>query len=144
MGFANREKRVWALKSRSLELGHHTVVMGVLNVTPDSFSDGGQFYDASRAVEHALQMLDEGAGIVDVGGESTHPGQYPELSPQMEMDRALPVIEGILESSANPILSIDPSHAEAAAAAVRAGAEIVNDVSGLLWDDAMAGVCAQL
>ena len=143
MSFAKRKKRVWTLKRRSLELGQHTVVMGVLNVTPDSFSDGGRFLGTSEAIEHALRMMEEGAGIIDIGGESTHPGQYPHLSPQEEMDRTLPVVEGILANS-NAILSIDTYHAETAAAAVKAGVEIVNDVSGFLWDEAMAETCEHL
>jgi dihydropteroate synthase len=144
MSFAKRDRRVWALKSRSIELGTHTVVMGVLNVTPDSFSDGGDFLETSRAVEHALEMLEEGAAIVDIGGESTHPGAYPELSAEAESERILPVIAGILAEHASAILSVDTYHAETARAAIEAGAEIVNDVSGFLWDEAMAETCAAL
>jgi len=117
--------------------------MGVLNVTPDSFSDGGMFFSAKAAVERALEMLEEGAAIVDIGGESTRPGAQP-VSAQEEMDRVLPVIEAVLGARAGSLISVDTYKAETARAAVRAGAEIVNDVSGLVWDAAMAAVCAEL
>ena len=117
--------------------------MGILNVTPDSFSDGGEWSDVGAATAHGLEMLDEGADIVDVGGESTRPGAVA-LSPAEEQARVLPVLRGILKVRPDAVLSIDTYHAETARAAVEAGAEIVNDVSGLLWDEAMAGVCAEL
>ena len=144
MSFTQRSARTWKLKSRSLALGQHTLVMGVLNVTPDSFSDGGQYFDKARAVGHALQMLEDGASIIDIGGESTHPGTPTELSPEEEMRRAIPVIEAVLSANTDAILSIDTYHASTAEAAVAAGAEIVNDVSGFLWDEAMAETCLRL
>ncbi|HVC89701.1 MAG TPA: dihydropteroate synthase [Acidobacteriaceae bacterium] len=134
----------WNLHSRQLSLGPRTMVVGVVNVTPDSFSDGGKFFSAARAVEHALRLLDEGADILDLGGESTRPGTRPPVSAQEELDRVLPVIEAILHERSGTILSIDTYKAETARAAVTAGAEIVNDVSGFLWDPGMAAICAEL
>ena len=135
---------VWKLRTRSLALGSATRVVGILNVTPDSFSDGGLFRSVDEAVEAALKMFDEGAAIVDVGGESTRPGASGTISMQQEIDRVLPVIEGIRRARPDALLSIDSYHAVTARAAIEAGAEIVNDVSGLLWDDAMAATCASL
>ncbi len=134
----------WQLRTRSLHLGARTFIVGVLNVTPDSFSDGGKFFPPAQAVEHALRLLDEGAEILDIGGESTRPGDRPPVSAQEEMDRVLPVIEAVLRERPQTILSIDTYKAQTAEAALHAGAEIVNDVSGLLWDAAMAETCAHL
>jgi dihydropteroate synthase len=134
----------WKLRTRSLALGTVTRVMGILNVTPDSFSDGGLLQSADQAVETALAMFAEGAAIVDVGGESTRPGAGGTISTQQEIDRVQPVIEGIHRAQPSALLSIDTYRSATAQAAVRAGAEIVNDVSGLLWDDAMAATCAGL
>lgn len=144
MPFARRTRFLWKLRSRSLGLGGRTVVMGILNVTPDSFSDGGRFGGVTEAVEAALAMFDEGADIVDVGGESTRPGASEGVSAAEEADRVLPVIEGILGHRADALLSIDTYKAVTARAAVDAGAELVNDVSGLLWDEGMAATCAAL
>lgn len=130
--------------TRQLELGARTLVMGVLNVTPDSFSDGGLYHDAQDAVGHGLRMLDEGADILDVGGESTRPGQQEVVSAAAEQERVLPVIAAILEARPEVVISIDTYKASTAAAAVGAGAEIVNDVSGFLWDGEMAAACAGL
>lgn len=118
--------------------------MGILNVTPDSFSDGGRFRDAADAIECGLTMFEAGAQIVDVGGESTRPGKLEPLSAAEEQDRVLPVIAGILKSRPGAVLSIDTYKAATALAAVNAGAEIVNDVSGLLWDPEMGRTCAKL
>jgi dihydropteroate synthase len=134
----------WALRTRSLALGERTLLVGVINVTPDSFSDGGKFLSATNAVDHALRLLDEGADILDIGGESTRPGTRAPISAQEELDRVLPVIESILQQRPETILSIDTYKAETARAAVGAGVEIVNDVSGFLWDPAMADACAEL
>ena len=120
------------------------MLIGVVNVTPDSFSDGGKFFSTAQAVEHAMQLLDEGADILDLGGESTRPGARPSVSAQEELDRVLPVIETIQQERPGTVLSIDTYKAETARAAVTAGAEIVNDVSGFLWDPAMAATCAEL
>jgi dihydropteroate synthase len=134
----------WKLRTCSLALGTATRVMGILNVTPDSFSDGGLLHSTGQAVETALAMFADGAAIVDVGGESTRPGAGGTISTQQEIDRALPVIEGIRRAKPDALLSIDTYRAATALAAITAGAEIVNDVSGLLWDEAMAGTCASL
>lgn len=132
----------WKLRTRSLALGSSTRVMGILNITPDSFSDGGRLQSVKEAVDAALAMFADGAAIVDIGGESTRPGAAGELSTQQEIDRVLPVIEGILQTQPGAILSIDTYRAATARAALQAGVEIVNDVSGFLWDDAMAATCA--
>ena len=120
------------------------MLMGVVNITPDSFSDGGKYFSRAQAAEHALRLLDEGADILDLGGESTRPGTHPQVSAQEEIDRVLPVIEAVLQARPGTILSIDTYKAETARAAVTAGAEIVNDVSGFLWDEEMAATCAEL
>ncbi|MGB6975711.1 MAG: dihydropteroate synthase [Terracidiphilus sp.] len=137
----------WRLRTRVLTLGRRTRVMGVVNVTPDSFSDGGAFPRAEDAVAHALRLLDEGADLVDVGAESTRPGSRagdnPAVSAEEEQARLLPVVEGILAARPDAILSVDTYKAATARAALAAGAEIVNDVSGFAWDAEMAAVCAQ-
>jgi dihydropteroate synthase len=117
-------------------------MMGILNVTPDSFSDGGAFATGSQAIEAALAMFDDGADIVDIGGESTRPGKREPLGVQQEMDRVLPVLEGIRSHRPEAILSIDTYKSATAKAVLEAGAEIINDVSGLQWDTSMAEVCA--
>jgi dihydropteroate synthase len=142
MPFAKRSCYDWKLRTQSLPLGKRTLVMGILNTTPDSFSDGGAFATHARAIEHALAMLEDGADIVDIGGESTRPGKRQPLGIQEEIDRVLPVLEGILRHRPESILSIDTYKSATAAAGLRAGAQIVNDVSGFSWDEAMARVCA--
>ncbi|HWB32320.1 MAG TPA: dihydropteroate synthase [Acidobacteriaceae bacterium] len=117
--------------------------MGILNVTPDSFSDGGRFFSAPEAVDRALEMLDEGADIIDIGGESTRPGSVA-ITASEEQERVLPVIRLVMAARPEAVLSIDTYHAETARAAVEAGAEIVNDVSGHLWDPGMGKACAEL
>lgn len=150
----------WNLGSRSLELGKHTLIMGIVNVTPDSFSDGGKFLDRDRAVEHAEKLLQEGADIIDVGGESTRPGARVEggkaeqgqsdfvakhsVSAQEELQRVIPVITELKKKNPNCVVSVDTYKAEVARAAVDAGAEIVNDVSGFHWDPQMAATVANL
>ena len=115
--------------------------MGILNVTPDSFSDGGDFLDPEKAVAQAAAMLDEGARIIDVGGESTRPGSEP-VSPEEELNRVLPVIEKILEDYPNTVISVDTYRAATARAALEAGAHIINDVTALRGDPEMAGTIA--
>lgn len=132
----------WKLRSRSLRLGERTLIMGVINVTPDSFSDGGEFLDCGLAGEHALELLEEGADILDVGGESTRPGKKDPVSAEEEKRRVLPVIEGILRQAPQAIVSIDTYKAETADAALAVGAEIVNDVSGFSWDEGMLALLA--
>ena len=115
-----------------------TLIMGILNVTPDSFSDGGMYYNATQAIEFALQMEEEGADIIDVGGESTRPGaKTVEL--QKECDRILPVIEGIRTKS-DILISIDTYKSEVARKSIAAGADMVNDISGMTFDPNMVDV----
>jgi dihydropteroate synthase len=141
----------WRLRSRTIELGQRTLVMGVVNITPDSFSDGGLFVDPEAAVTHALELLDEGAEILDLGAESTRPGSRvgsaaasaPAVSAEEEQARLLPVLEGILAARPEAIVSVDTYKATTARAALAAGAEIVNDVSGFQWDAEMAAICAE-
>jgi dihydropteroate synthase len=137
-----RPQFVWKLRSRSLKLGERTLIMGIVNVTPDSFSDGGEFLEPQRAVDHALAMRDEGADILDIGGESTRPGKRNEVPAEEEKQRVLHVIAGILREAPEAILSIDTYKAETAQAALAAGVEIVNDVSGFTWDVQMLPVLA--
>jgi dihydropteroate synthase len=142
MPFALRVRCDWKLRTRSLPLGERTLVMGVLNITPDSFSDGGLFASPAAAIEHALAMLEEGADIVDIGGESTRPGKREPVAAQEEIDRVVPVLEGVLRHRPGSVLSVDTYKSETAVAALQAGAEVINDVSGFLWDGAMAKVCS--
>jgi dihydropteroate synthase len=128
------------LPSRTLVLGEHTLVMGVLNVTPDSFSNRGKFLDPVAAIEHALAMEAAGADLLDVGGESTRPGSQ-EVQTSEELDRVLPVLEGLRGHLKIPI-SADTRRSTVAELAVRAGAEIINDVSGLKNDPRIAEVAA--
>jgi dihydropteroate synthase len=156
----------WNLGSRTLPLGKRTVIMGVVNVTPDSFSDGGLYLDRDRAVAQALKLLEEGADIIDVGGESTRPGASV-LSPEEsfssdagankdvprtktsvaeteELERVIPVIAELRKQRPEALISVDTYKAAVARAAVQAGAQIVNDVSGFRWDLAMAKTLAEL
>ena len=160
----------WNLGGRALELGKRTLIMGVVNVTPDSFSDGGQFLDRDQAIAHAERLLDEGADILDIGGESTRPGARvdagdrkpaetrlgetkkdagapsacPAVSAEEELKRVLPVIAELKKKHPTAVLSVDTYKASVARAAVGAGAEIVNDVSGFRWDAQMAKTIAEL
>lgn len=129
------------LPSRTLVLGERTLVMGVLNVTPDSFSDGGQFLDPASAIEHAIAMESAGADLLDVGGESTRPGSE-EVQASEELDRILPVLEGLRGRLKIPV-SVDTRRPAVAELALRAGAEIINDVSGLKNDPRIAEVAAR-
>lgn len=142
-----RPSYIWKLRSRSLELGPRTLVMGILNVTPDSFSDGGKFLSRDHAGGHALQMLENGADIVDLGGESTRPGARVGESgvpAEEELCHIMPVIQDILLERPDAVLSVDTYKAQVARAAVMAGAQIVNDVSALRWDPLMAQTVAEL
>ena len=120
---------VWRIGGRAVDCSERTLVMGVLNVTPDSFSDGGRFFGPVYATRHGVQMAADGADIIDVGGESTRPGSDP-VSVADEIDRVVPVIERIAEEAPGVAISVDTRKAEVAAAALDAGASIVNDVSG--------------
>jgi len=122
--------------------------MGVVNITPDSFSDGGSFLGVEDAVAHALQLLDEGADVLDLGGESTRPGSLAgsadaAVSAEEEQARLLPVLEGVRKARPDSVISVDTYRAATARVALAAGAEIINDISGFLWDAEMAGVCAE-
>jgi len=159
----------WNLGTRTLELGRRTFIMGVVNVTPDSFSDGGLYFDKDRAVEHALELLEQGADMVDIGGESTRPSarvmvrsrtEADELvnsdlasttsmsraavSEPEELDRVLPVIAAVRRAKPDALISIDTYKAGVARKAVEAGVAIVNDVSGFRWDPAMIKTLAEL
>jgi dihydropteroate synthase len=136
-----RKKFRVKLPSRTLVLGDRTLVMGVLNVTPDSFSDGGNYAEPGIAIEHALAMERDGADLLDIGGESTRPGSR-EIPASEELDRILPVLEGLRGRLKIPI-SIDTQRSTIAELAIRAGAEIINDVSGLKSDSRMAEVAAK-
>jgi dihydropteroate synthase len=128
---------MWRLRTRSLELPSRPLLMGIVNVTPDSFSDGGQFLDSPTAIDQALKLVADGADLLDIGGESTRP--YSEaVEAGEEIRRVLPVIEAVCRQTNVP-LSIDTSKASVAEAAVAAGAEIINDVAGLS-DPAMVAV----
>src|SRR5688500_13738797 len=131
------ETRFWKLPRRSLPYGGgRTLVMGVLTVTPDSFSDGGRFLDPRRAVERAQELVEEGADILDVGGESTRPGGEP-VGVEEEIRRVVPVVEALAGHVSVPV-SVDTTKAGVARAALGAGAEIVNDISALRFDPALA------
>jgi dihydropteroate synthase len=172
----------WSLGTRALELGKRTLIMGVVNVTPDSFSDGGKFLEHDQAVEQAERLLEEGADIIDIGGESTRPGARvdpgpphpssneasekarvgadafvrpaskasasaaspPAVSAEQELKRVIPVIAELKKRHPKILISVDTYKSPVARAAVNAGAEIVNDVSGLRWDSQMAKTVADL
>ena len=129
----------WSTSKRALDLSA-PIVMGILNVTPDSFSDGGRFADLDAALRRAEEMVREGAAIIDIGGESTRPGSA-RVEEQVETDRVVPVIEAIASRLDIPI-SIDTSKSKVAQAAVAAAAEIINDISGLRFDERIAEVAA--
>jgi dihydropteroate synthase len=135
--------RSWHIKDRALPIGERTIVMGILNVTPDSFSDGGQFLSLELAIEHGKRMFDEGADIIDVGGESTRPGNAGPVSAEEEIDRVVPVVEALSKALSIPI-SVDTTKSEVAKAAINAGAVIVNDVSALRFDFYVADAAAQV
>ena len=127
------------LSNRSVRPGGRTLVMGIVNVTPDSFSDGGRYRDAERAIEHGLELAKQGADWIDVGGESTRPGAMA-VSAEEELRRVLPVVRGLHRKRPSLVISIDTTKAEVAEAAARAGASIINDVSGLRFDPRIAEV----
>ncbi|WP_339812672.1 dihydropteroate synthase [Paenibacillus sp. FSL R7-0189] len=134
-------KRTYRCGNTDLELGNRTLIMGILNVTPDSFSDGGLWDHPDKAVEHALRMAAEGADIIDIGGESTRPGHQP-VGLEEELARVLPVIESIHKAAPHLPLSIDTYKAEVARQAIAAGAHIINDIWGCKADPEMAAVAA--
>src|SRR4051812_24747652 len=130
-------ERLWKIGNQIVDLSKRGLLMGVLNVTPDSFSDGGEFFDSDRAIEHGIKMASEGADIIDIGGESTRPGAEA-ISVKEELNRVIPVIEKLRakidppsqsSGAAGILISIDTSKSEVAAAALNAGASIINDVT---------------
>ena len=139
--YSRRRFTVPLAHGKSLVLGDRTVVMGIINVTPDSFSDGGELLNPATAIDAGVRMVDEGADILDVGGESTRPGAKA-LSASEERSRVVPVIEALAKRVAVP-LSVDTYKASVAEAAIAAGASIVNDVSGLRYEPALGGVVAK-
>lgn len=164
----------WNIGARTLELGKRTLIMGIVNVTPDSFSDGGEFLDPAKAVERALQLMDEGADMIDIGGESTRPGaavaastssssflsssvskesaaqsadtpsKKTAVSEEEELRRVVPVIRELKKRRPGAVISVDTYKAAVARAAAEAGAEIVNDVSAMRWDRMMARTVAEI
>jgi dihydropteroate synthase len=131
----------WPCRDRTVVLGERTLVMGILNTTPDSFSDGGDYSDPEKAVDRALEMVDQGADIIDIGGESTRPGSDP-VSLSMEIRRTIPIIEKIRALS-GVLISIDTMKADTARQALEAGADIINDVSAFESDSKMVEVAAE-
>jgi dihydropteroate synthase len=132
----------WRIRGRTLALDR-PLVMGILNVTPDSFSDGGRFFSVEDAVDHARRMRDEGADVLDVGGESTRPHGAQPVSAEEELRRVVPVIEALVQALPDVPVSVDTVKADVARAALSAGASIVNDVSGFRLDPRMGEICAE-
>ena len=132
---------IWKVRGQSLDLARRALLMGIVNVTPDSFSDGGSFLNPVAACKHGLKLVEEGAGILDIGGESTRPGSE-SVPLEEELQRVIPVIQG-LRRETKVLISIDTNKAPVARAAMDAGADIINDITGLRGDANMAGVAAQ-
>jgi len=141
MSVCERKLYTMKLRGKALELGRRTLIMGILNITPDSFSDGGRFADYERALARAFELISAGADILDVGGESTRPGSAPVPGP-VELERVIPIIRAVRESSDIPI-SIDTNKSEVALQSLAAGADIINDVSSLRFDPDMAQVATR-
>jgi dihydropteroate synthase len=131
----------WQIRNRTLPIGERTLIMGILNVTPDSFSDGGKFQSNDEAIAHAERMIDEGADIIDIGGESTRPGGEP-VDADEEIKRVVPVIDALAKRGLRP-LSVDTTKSEVARVALEAGAAIINDISALRFDFYVADVAAK-
>lgn len=140
-GASSGGSRVWVFGTpqQRWSLGGFPLLMGIVNVTPDSFSDGNRYFGTGAAVEHALRLVEDGADILDVGGESTRPGAVP-VGVDEELRRIVPVIEGLAEKT-SALISVDTTKSAVAKAALQAGAHIVNDISGLAFDPEMASVC---
>ncbi|MGY8693387.1 MAG: dihydropteroate synthase [Verrucomicrobiia bacterium] len=136
------KESILKLGTRDWAIGKRTGIFGILNVTPDSFSDGGQYEGVDAALKQARRMTEEGADVLDVGGESTKPG-FEEISVEEEIARVVPVIEAIVSDTSMPVVSIDTTKAAVARAALEAGAEIVNDIWGFQRDSEMAAVVAE-
>lgn len=131
----------WPLPRQELSWGQRTLIMGVVNVTPDSFSDGGHFFETETAIQQGLKLLAQGADVLDIGGESTRPGSDP-VSAEEELGRVLPVIQGVLAEAPQAVISIDTYRAQVADEAIKAGAQIINDVTALRGDPGMAALAA--
>jgi dihydropteroate synthase len=131
----------WKIADQTIDFSRGALIMGVLNVTPDSFSDGGEFFDRDKAVEHAVQMAAEGAAILDIGGESTRPGSE-SVPEDEELRRVIPVIDGI-RLATDALISIDTAKASVARAALDAGASIINDITGGRADETMMPLAAE-
>lgn len=136
---AGRDREI-TIGNRVFALGKHTYLMGILNVTPDSFSDGGKFNRLDAALAHVEQMIEEGADLIDIGGESTRPG-HQQISEEEELERTVPVVELVKQRFSIPV-SIDTYKASVAKACLEAGADLVNDIWGLKYDKEMAGLIA--
>jgi len=132
----------WSIRGRELTLDRPRI-MGIINVTPDSFSDGGRYLDPERAVRHGLALLEQGADLLDVGAESTRPGRSMSLDPAEERSRLVPVIDGLTSERPDAVLSVDTVNASTATAALDAGAHVINDVTGLRHEPALARACAE-
>lgn len=141
MNKQSHSQRLWNCGSKSIPLGQQPLLMGILNVTPDSFSDGGEATDLDSALKKGLQLIKDGASILDIGGESTRPGAEP-VSLEAELQRVIPVISALSERTQVPV-SIDTTKAEVARQAIQAGAVIINDISGLAFDEAMIPLAAE-
>ncbi|WP_435923281.1 dihydropteroate synthase [Paenibacillus sp. DYY-L-2] len=137
-----RFERSYLCGETVLKLGERTLVMGILNVTPDSFSDGGKYNDPDRAVRHALQMVEDGADLIDLGGESTRPGHVP-VSEEEELERVIPVVEALHREVPHIPISVDTYKAKVARESLKAGAHIINDIWGFKGDPHMAAVAAE-
>lgn len=135
-------KTAWTIRNRTFDWGQRTYLMGILNVTPDSFSDGGQFNTLNSAVEQARHLIDSGADILDIGGQSTRP-QAVETSLDEELERVIPVIQALRQETEIPI-SIDTTRSQVAQQAISAGADLVNDISGATYDPEMLSAIAHL
>ncbi|WHX49201.1 dihydropteroate synthase [Paenibacillus woosongensis] len=135
-------QRTYQCGETELKLGERTLIMGILNVTPDSFSDGGRYNEAERAVAHALEMVRDGADIIDIGGESTRPGHEP-VSLDEELERVVPIVEAIHRESPHIPISVDTYKAEVARQSLAAGAHMINDIWGCKADPLMAEVAAE-
>jgi len=137
------DKRVYNLQLKSKHFSfHQTSLMGIVNVTPDSFSDGGKYFDKQKAIEFALKLIEDGALIIDVGGESTRPNSE-SISQEEELNRVIPVIEGIITANPKALISIDTTKSAVAKEAIKAGASIVNDISAMRFDHKMVEVVAE-
>ena len=133
---------IWQVRDKTISLGAKTLVMGILNITPDSFSDAGKYYGEDEAVERGKQMLADGADMLDIGGESSRPGSAP-VSEAEELRRVIPVIDRLMDET-GAVISVDTTKSRVAEEALKAGASIINDISALRYDANMAGVAGRM